>query len=116
MVAVKAGDVEGVLRRVDPRIGIYLVYGPDIGLVNERAKIVAERAVDDPADPFQLIRLDGDDIAGDPGRLADEAGTMGLFGGKRALWIRATSRNIAPADRRRAQERASGHDHRRRGR
>ena len=81
----------------DPRIGIYLVYGPDIGLVNERAKIVAERAVDDPADPFQLIRLDGDDIAGDPGRLADEAGTMGLFGGKRALWIRATSRNIAPA-------------------
>ena len=50
-----------------------------------------------PADPFQLIRLDGDDIAGDPGRLADEAGTMGLFGGKRALWIRATSRNIAPA-------------------
>src|SRR6478752_4927930 len=97
MVAVKAGDVEGVLRRVDPRIGIYLVYGPDIGLVNERAKIVAERAVDDPADPFQLIRLDGDDIAGDPGRLADEAGTMGLFGGKRALWIRATSRNLAPA-------------------
>jgi len=89
--------VEGVLRRVDPRIGIYLVYGPDIGLVNERAKIVAERAVDDPADPFQLIRLDGDDIASDPGRLADEAGTMGLFGGKRALWIRATSRNIAPA-------------------
>ena len=53
--------------------------------------------MDDPADPFQLIRLDGDDIAGDPGRLADEAGTMGLFGGRRALWIRSTSRNIAPA-------------------
>ncbi len=53
--------------------------------------------MDDPADPFQLIRLDGDDIAADPGRLADEAGTMGLFGGRRALWIRSTSRNIAPA-------------------
>jgi DNA polymerase-3 subunit delta len=97
MVAVKANDVQGVLRRADPRIGLYLVYGPDIGLVNERAKALAERAVDDPADPFQLIRLDGDDIASDPGRLADEAGTMGLFGGRRSLWIRATSRNMAPA-------------------
>lgn len=97
MVAVKAGDVDGVLRRADPRIDVYLVYGPDTGLVNERARALAERGVDDPADPFQLIRLDGDDIAADPGRLADEAGTMGLFGGRRALWIRSTSRNIAPA-------------------
>jgi DNA polymerase III subunit delta len=97
MVAVKAGDVEGALRRPDPRIGVFLFYGPDIGLINERARTVAERAVDDPADPFQLIRIDGDDIAADPARLADEAGTMGLFGGKRALWVKATSRNIAPA-------------------
>lgn len=97
MVAVKAGDVDGVLRRADPRIDVYLVYGPDTGLVNERARALVERGVDDPADPFQLIRLDGDDIAADPGRLADEAGTMGLFGGRRALWIRSTSRNIAPA-------------------
>jgi DNA polymerase III subunit delta len=97
MVAVKAGDVEGALRRPDPRIGVFLFYGPDIGLINERARAVAERAVDDPADPFQLIRIDGDDIAADPARLADEAGTMGLFGGKRALWVKATSRNIAPA-------------------
>ena len=97
MVAVKAGDVDGVLRRSDPRIGVFLVYGPDVGLVNERARALAERSVDDATDPFQLIRIDGDDIAADPGRLADEAGTMGLFGGRRALWIRATSRNIAPA-------------------
>ncbi|MBZ6077009.1 DNA polymerase III subunit delta [Microvirga puerhi] len=97
MVAIKAGDVEGVLRRPNPGIGIFLFYGPDVGLINERARALAERSVEDPADPFQLIRIDGDDIAADPARLADEAGTMGLFGGKRALWIKATSRNIAPA-------------------
>ncbi|MFC4175309.1 DNA polymerase III subunit delta [Microvirga sp. GCM10011540] len=97
MVAVKAGDVEGALRRPDPRIGVFLFYGPDVGLINERARALAERSVPDPTDPFQLIRIDGDDIAADPGRLADEAGTMGLFGGKRALWIKSTSRNIAPA-------------------
>jgi len=97
MVAVKAGDVEGALRRPDPRVGIFLFYGPDMGLINERARTIAERAVDDPSDPFQLIRIDGDDIAADPGRLADEAGTMGLFGGKRAIWVKSTSRNITPA-------------------
>ncbi|HEY8383911.1 MAG TPA: DNA polymerase III subunit delta [Microvirga sp.] len=97
MVAVKASDVAGALRRPDPRIGIYLLYGPDAGLVAERARLIAERSVDDPSDPFQLVRLDGDVIASDPARLADEAGTMGLFGGKRALWIKATSRNLASA-------------------
>ena len=88
---------EGALRRPDPRIGVYLFYGPDTGLVSERAETVAERSVDDPNDPFQMIRLDGDVVASDPTRLADEAGTMGLFGGRRALWIGATSRNLAPA-------------------
>ncbi len=97
MVAVKAGDVEGALRRPDPRIGVFLFYGPDTGLINERARALAERSIEDPADPFQLIRIDGDDIASDPARLADEAGTMGLFGAKRAIWVKATTRNIAPA-------------------
>jgi len=97
MVAVKAGDVEGVLRRPDPRILVYLVYGPDTGLANERARKLAERAVDDPADPFQLIRLDGDAVAAEPGRLADEAGTLGLFGSRRAIWVKPTSRSIAAA-------------------
>lgn len=97
MVAVKAGDVDGVLRRLDPRILVLLFYGPDNGLVSERARTVAERSVADPGDPFQMIRLDGDTIASDPGRLLDEAGTMALFGGRRSLWIKATSRNLAPA-------------------
>jgi DNA polymerase-3 subunit delta len=97
MVAVKAGEVEGALRRADPRTPVLLIYGPDTGLVSERARAAAERGVDDPTDPFQLIRIDGDAIASDPARLADEASTIGLFGTRRAIWIKPTSRNIAPA-------------------
>jgi DNA polymerase-3 subunit delta len=97
MVAVKAGDVEGALRRVDARTPVILVYGPDTGLVAERARAAAERAVDNPADPFQLIRIDGDAIAADPARLADEAATIGLFGTRRAIWVKPTARNIAPS-------------------
>jgi DNA polymerase-3 subunit delta len=97
MTAVRAGDVEGALRRLGPPVVAVLLHGPDVGLIAERAKAAAERAVDDPSDPFQLIRLDGDVVAADPARLADEAGTIGLFGTRRAIWVRPTARNLAPA-------------------
>jgi len=97
VVAVKTGDVAGTLRRIPPGIAVVLVYGPDAGLVGERARAAAEATVSDPNDPFQLVRIEGDAVAADPGRLADEAGTIGLFGGRRAIWVKPTSRNIAPA-------------------
>ena len=54
-------------------------------------------SVDDPSDPFSLARLDGDDLAGEPTRLVEEANTMPLFGGRRAVWVKAGARNFAPA-------------------
>jgi DNA polymerase-3 subunit delta len=98
MTAVKAGDVEALIRRgPDPRIAVLLLYGPDTGLVFERAKRLAEAFVADPNDPFAMVKIDGDTLAQDAGRLADEAGTVGLFGGNRTIWVRAGSRNYAPA-------------------
>ncbi|MEA1831165.1 DNA polymerase III subunit delta [Methylobacterium durans] len=98
MTAVKASDVEGLIRRgPDPKVPVILVYGPDTGLVGERAKRLAEGAVADPDDPFALVKIDGDALASDPGRLIDEAGTVGLFGDRRTIWVKAGSRNYAPA-------------------
>ena len=98
MTLVKAHEVEGLIRRgPDPRIGIILVYGPDTGLVFDRAKRLAEAFVSDPNDPFALVKIDGDVLAQDAGRLVDEAGTVGLFGGTRTIWVRPGSRNYAPA-------------------
>lgn len=98
MTAVRAGEIDALIRRgPDPRIPVILVYGPDTGLVAERARKLAEDFVADPADPFALVRIDGDALASDPGRLCDEAGTLGLFGGRRAIWVRPGSRNYAPA-------------------
>ncbi|MDP4025477.1 DNA polymerase III subunit delta [Methylobacterium sp. NEAU 140] len=98
MTAVKAGEIEGLIRRgPDPRIPVILVYGPDTGLVTERAKRLAEDFVADAGDPFALVKIDGDALASDPGRLCDEAGTLGLFGGRRAIWVRPGTRNYAPA-------------------
>jgi DNA polymerase III subunit delta len=97
MVAVRPQDVAAALRRPDPRVIVFLFYGPDAGLVSERAKALAEQSVEDSSDPFQLVRIDADVLAGDPGRLVDEAGTIGLFGGRRVIWIKGSGRTIAPS-------------------
>ena len=97
MAAVKASDVDRVLRRIPPDINVLLFYGPDAGRVSERARQAAEAAVSDPSDPFQLIKLDGDDVADRPGRLFEEMSTFGLFGERRVVWVRPSSRNLAAA-------------------
>ena len=97
MVALKASDVDKFIARPDPARPVVLVFGPDAGLVRERADALIKASVDDPADPFSLARLDGDDLAGDPTRLVEEANTIPLFGGRRAVWVKAGSRNFAPA-------------------
>jgi DNA polymerase-3 subunit delta len=97
MVALKTSDIEKFLARPDPARPIVLVFGPDAGLVHERAEALIRASIDDPKDPFQLARLDGDDLAGEPSRLVEEANTIPLFGGRRAVWVKAGSRNFAPA-------------------
>jgi DNA polymerase III subunit delta len=97
MVALKAADVDRFIARPDPARPIVLIFGPDSGLVRERAEALIKSSVDDPSDPFSLARLDGDDLAGEPSRLVEEANTVPLFGGRRAVWVRAGSRNFAPA-------------------
>jgi DNA polymerase III subunit delta len=97
MVALKARDVDRFMASPDPARPVVLVFGPDAGLVRERAEALIRASVDDPKDPFQLARLDGDDLAGEPTRLVEEANTIPLFGGRRAVWVKAGSRNFAPA-------------------
>ena len=95
MVALKASEVESFLAR--PNRPIVLIFGPDAGLVRERAEALVRKSVDDPKDPFQLARMDGDELSSEPARLLEEANTVPLFGGRRAVWIKAGARNFAPA-------------------
>jgi DNA polymerase-3 subunit delta len=96
MTALKTSEIDAFVAKPDPARPIVLVFGPDSGLVHERAEKIIRASVDDVADPFALARLEGDDLS-DPTRLVDEANTIPLFGGKRAVWVKAGSRNIAPA-------------------
>jgi DNA polymerase-3 subunit delta len=97
MTAVRASDVDAFLARPDPARPVVLVFGPDAGLVSERVNALIKASVDDVNDPFSLVRLDADELAANPARLVEEAQTIPLFGGRRAVWAKAGSRNIAPA-------------------
>jgi DNA polymerase-3 subunit delta len=95
MVALRGKEIDAFLARPDPRRPIVLLYGPDAGLVRERADALLASAVDDQNDPFSLVKLDGDELAAEPSRLVDEAMTVPLFGGRRAIRVRAGSRSFA---------------------
>jgi DNA polymerase-3 subunit delta len=95
MVALRGKEIDAFLARPDPGRPIILLYGPDAGLVRERADALLASAVEDPNDPFSLVRLDGDELSAEPSRLVDEALTVPLFGGRRAIRVRAGSRSFA---------------------
>ncbi|HZP78804.1 MAG TPA: DNA polymerase III subunit delta [Pseudolabrys sp.] len=97
MVALKGSDIDKFVARPDAARPIVLVFGPDAGLVRERVDALVRASVDDPADPFALARIEGDELSAEPSRLIEEAHTVPLFGGKRAVWVKAGSRNIAAA-------------------
>ncbi len=97
MTALRASDVDAFLARPDPARPVVLVFGPDAGLVSERVNALIKASVDDVNDPFSLVRLEAEELSANPARLVEEAQTIPLFGGRRAVWAKAGSRNIAPA-------------------
>jgi DNA polymerase-3 subunit delta len=95
VTAYKTSDVDRFIARPNAAEPIVLVYGPDAGLVRERVDALINASVDDPNDPFALARIEAEDLSANPSRIVEEAHTVPLFGGKRAVLVRAGSRNIA---------------------
>jgi DNA polymerase-3 subunit delta len=92
MASLKPRDIEPFLKKPDFSRAVILLYGPDPGLVSERADILSEKSGVDLSDPFSLIRMDADDAASDVARIADEAHTIAMFGGKRLIRISGVTR------------------------
>lgn len=88
MAQIKAHEFENLIARGLPAQPIILIYGPDRGLVSERAGLLAKATGLSLDDAFNVIRLDGAALKGDAGRIHDEANAIGLFGGRRLIWIR----------------------------
>ena len=88
MAQKKANEVDSFLARPMSSFPVVLLYGPDKGLVSERARRFAEASKLPLDDPFAVIRMEADEIEADPAKLADEARTISMFGGQRLIWIK----------------------------
>jgi DNA polymerase III subunit delta len=97
MAQLKAYEVDAWLARPQDT-HIVLIYGPDRGLVSERARRFAERTGIPLDDPFSVMRLDATEIEKEPGRLFNEACMVSMFSGRRLLWVRNAQGQKALAD------------------
>ena len=87
--------VEGFLRAPDPAVRVVLLYGPDAGLVRERAERLARAVVPDLKDPFRIAELTAETLAQDPARLADEAAALAFTGGRRVVRVYSAGDKLA---------------------
>jgi len=96
-VRLPPARVEAFLDRPDPAVGLVLLFGPDAGLVAERAARLGRTVVPDLADPFRVSQLDADRLRAEPQRLALEAQALCLLGGRRLVRVRGADDGIAKA-------------------
>ena len=89
--------IEAFVKSPDPKIRAVLVYGPDSGLVNERATAIGRTVVADLTDPFRVGELTQAVLADEPARLADEAAALSLTGGRRLVRVRGATDRAAAA-------------------
>jgi DNA polymerase III subunit delta len=96
-VRLKAAQVDAFLARPRPEVATVLLYGPDAGLVAERAKALALKVVGTVDDPFRTSELDPDLLEREPGRLVEEAQALTLMGGRRLVRVRDADERVAKA-------------------
>ena len=92
-----AGQIAGFLERPKPDVRVFLFYGPDSGLVYERAKTLASKIVKNVQDPFAVTTLSGAELGSASAKLYDEAAAIPFGGGRKLVRVsHATEANQGP--------------------
>jgi DNA polymerase-3 subunit delta len=97
MVAYKASAVASFLKSPNPDCRAVLVYGPDAGLVAERASALAQIFAGKGPGETEVVRLDDRDLADDPARLEVELRTLPMFAARNVVRVAAGTRLDVPS-------------------
>jgi DNA polymerase-3 subunit delta len=92
---IKTGDADRFVAKPPKDLSAVLVFGPDQGLVRERAEALIRSVVPDLKDPFLIADLDDGVLASDPARLFDEAAAISMLGGRRVVRVRSAGNSLA---------------------
>ncbi|MEO8925767.1 MAG: DNA polymerase III subunit delta [Caulobacteraceae bacterium] len=88
MILKRRADIARFLKAPDAAIRAALLYGPDLGVVRERAQTLASAATERPDDPFDVAVLTDTDLEADDGRLEGELAAFSMMGGRRLVRLR----------------------------
>jgi len=89
MVAYKSSAVASFLKAPAPACRAVLVYGPDAGLVTERAGALAQLFAGRGEGQAEIVRLDDRDLGEDPARLGIELKTASMFAARSVVRVTA---------------------------
>lgn len=95
MTEVKGASIDRTLSHPPNGLVAALIFGPDQGLVRERAETLIKAIVPDLKDPFLIADLDDGALASDPARLFDEAAAISMLGGRRVVRVRGAGNTLA---------------------
>jgi DNA polymerase-3 subunit delta len=79
--------LDAFVKKPDPAVRAVLIYGPDHGLMQERAALIGRTVVADLNDPFNVAVLSAGILKDDPARLRDEASAISMMGGNRLIRV-----------------------------
>ena len=89
MVAYKSSALASFLKSPKPECRAVLVYGPDAGLVTERASTLAGIFAKRGQGETEIVRLDDRDLGDDPARLEVELRTRPMFASQSVVRLMA---------------------------
>ncbi len=90
---LNGSQFDAFLKSNETAARLFLVYGPDEGLVRERGKALCLKYVDSLDDPFSFVDLTVSDLTSEPTRLADEVTAISMMGGNRVIRLRGATAN-----------------------
>jgi DNA polymerase-3 subunit delta len=92
---VKTGQADRFVANPPKTLTAALVYGPDAGLVQERAEKLMKTVVADLTDPFNVADFNESVLLADNARLFDEAAAISMMGGRRVVRVRGAGNGLA---------------------
>ncbi|MBS3960818.1 MAG: DNA polymerase III subunit delta, partial [Sandarakinorhabdus sp.] len=98
MTALNRDPFLRALNSWKPETRLVLLFGPDESGSRDLASAAA-RALTDPADRMAITDLTPEELKSDPGRLADEAASVSMFGGRRLIRVAGAGESTADAAR-----------------
>jgi len=85
---LQAREVESFVKKPPKNICAVLLYGPDEGLMRERANIFTQNIVPDLKDPFNIVDMTGAQIQDNSSMLSDELLSISMLGDKKVIKLR----------------------------